>query len=201
MRRATPTPPTSPSTSPTWKKGPQMGRGPGGGRVEVCAAAGAAAAANDFETAPNAFVHNVTAVDAAGNSDTANITLNVTDLDELPPVVNDQAFGYAENQLAGATLATVAFSDNVAVTGFSFTATGTNTSADTFFQIDASGNIPLTAAGAAAAANDFETAPNAFVHNVTAVDAAGNSDTANITLNVTDLGDVPPVVTTSGGAL
>ena len=89
---------------------------------------------------------NVTAVDAAGNPDTANITLNVTDLDEVAPVVNDQSFNYAENRAVGATVATLAFSDNVAVTGFTFTATGTNTSADGFFQIDALGNITLTAA-------------------------------------------------------
>ena len=107
--------------------------------------AGAAGAANDFETGANSFVLNVTAVDAAGNPDTANITLNVTDLDEVAPVVNDQSFNYAENRAVGATVATLAFSDNVAVTGFTFTATGTNTSADGFFQIDALGNITLTA--------------------------------------------------------
>ena len=157
-------------------------------------AAGAAGAANDFETGANSFVLNVTAVDAAGNPDTANITLNVTDLDEVAPVVNDQSFNYAENRAVGATVATLAFSDNVAVTGFTFTATGTNTSADGFFQIDALGNITLTAAGAAGAANDFETGANSFVLNVTAVDAAGNPDTANITLNVTDLDEVAPVV-------
>ena len=90
--------------------------------------------------------------DAAANTDTANITLNVTDLDDEAPVVNDQSFNYAENQAASATVATVVFSDNVGVTAFTFTATGTNTSADGFFQIDAAGNITITAAGAASAA-------------------------------------------------
>jgi VCBS repeat-containing protein len=147
-------------------------------------------ASPDAETKAS-YSFDVTATDAAGNATTQTVTLTINDLDEVAPVVNDQSFNYAENRVVGATLATVAASDNLAVTGFAFTATGTNTSADGFFQIDASGNITLTAAGAAGAANDFETAPNSFVLNVTARDAAGNTDTANITLNVLDANEPP----------
>jgi len=121
-------------------------------------------------------------------SDTASIAV----VDGTPPVVNDQSFNYAENQGVGATVATVVFSDNVGVTAFTFTATGTQLSADGFYQIDNSGVITLTAAGAAGAANDFETGANSFVHNVTAADAEANTDTADITLNVTDLNDNAP---------
>ncbi|HXV11870.1 MAG TPA: cadherin domain-containing protein, partial [Burkholderiales bacterium] len=92
----------------------------------------------------------------------------------------------------GATVATVLFSDNVGVTAFTFTATGTQLSADGFYQISNAGVITLTAAGAAGAANDFETGANSFVHNVTAADAAGNTDTADITLSLTNLNDNAP---------
>ena len=56
---------------------------------------------------------------------------------------------------------------------FRFTDTGTNTSADGYFQVAADGKVTLTAAGAAAVANDFETLPNAFTYGVQAGDLAG----------------------------
>jgi hypothetical protein len=156
-------------------------------------------AANDYETTPNSFTLGVQACDAAGNwSSAVNVTLNVTDLDESAPVVAaSQSFHYAENQASGTTLATVAATDNVAVTGYRFSDTGTTTSADGHFSINGGGQISLTTAGAAAgvAANDFETAPNGFTLGVQARDAAGNwSSAANVTLNVTDLDDTAPAV-------
>ncbi|MBZ0133342.1 MAG: retention module-containing protein, partial [Rhodocyclaceae bacterium] len=47
--------------------------------------------------------------------------------DTTAPTLAAQTFSYAENQVAGATVATVAATDNVAVTSFTFTATGTST--------------------------------------------------------------------------
>ncbi len=64
--------------------------------------------------------------------------------DTTAPTLSAQTFSYAENQAAGATVATVAATDNVAVTAFTFTATGTNTSADGYFQIDNSGNVTMS---------------------------------------------------------
>ena len=52
---------------------------------------------------------------------------------------------------------------------------GTTVSDDSFFTITSSGQIKLTAAGASAAANDFETTPNTFTVSVQARDAAGKS--------------------------
>lgn len=52
------------------------------------AGAAAAAASNDFETTPNAFTLGVVAKDAAGNtSAAANVTVNVTDVDDRAPVL------------------------------------------------------------------------------------------------------------------
>lgn len=46
----------------------------------------ATAASNDFETTPNTFTLGVVAMDAAGNKSTAtNVTINVTDVDDVAP--------------------------------------------------------------------------------------------------------------------
>ncbi len=177
--------------------------GNGLGGFAINAATGQITVANsaalDFETTP---VFNLTVEASDGSlTDTAVITVNLTDLDEVAPVVNDQSFNYAENQGAGATVATVVFSDNVGVTGFTFTATGTNTSSDGYYQISNTGVITLTAAGAAGEADDFETGANSFVHSVRAVDAAGNFDTANITLNLNNLNDNAPRIDDTSVAL
>ncbi len=91
--------------------------------------------------------------------------------------------GFLMNSIFGGTFSDNVATDNVAVTGYSFTATGTNTSSDGYYEIDGSGVITITAAGVAADVNDFETAPNSTVHSVTVIDGAGNSSAANITLN------------------
>ena len=154
--------------------------------------AGAASAVNDFEQGTNSGVYSVTATDAAGNTTSANITLRETDLDEAAPVIADgQRFTYAENQVANATVATVLASDAVGVTSFRFS-NGTQTSTDGFYTINNSGQIKITASGVAAgvAQNDFETAPNAFIYAVQAIDAAGNVSLAtNITLVVSDVNE------------
>ena len=117
-------------------------------------------------------------------------------MDEAPPVVTaGQTFNYAENQAAGAVVATVAATDDVGVTGYHFSATHTGTSADGFYTIGANGQISITAAGVAAgvAQNDFETAPNSFSYGIEATDAAGNVSAAqNVTLNVTNVDEAPP---------
>ncbi|WP_168559178.1 cadherin repeat domain-containing protein, partial [Rhizobacter sp. SG703] len=145
------------------------------GQVSLTSA-GAAAAANDYETLPNGFTHAVQAGDAAGNwSSAVNVTLNIADVDDTAPVVAaSQSFSYAENQVAGTTLGTVSASDAVGVTGYRFSSTGTTTSIDGYYSINASGQVSLTSSGAAAAANDYETLPNSFTYGVQARDAAGN---------------------------
>ncbi|MBV6474622.1 MAG: hypothetical protein MOGDAGHF_00099 [Rhodocyclaceae bacterium] len=147
--------------------------------------------------ADTSFDATVTGTDAVGNPFSATTT-STHSVDIAAPVLAPQTFSYAENQIAGATIATVAASDNVAVTGFTFTATGTGTSADGYFQIDNGGNITMTAAGAASAVNDFETGTNSGIYSVTATDAAGNAASANITLNELNLNDNIPANTVPG---
>ncbi len=157
--------------------------------------AGASASANDFETTPNSFTLSINASDNAGNTSTnVDVTLNLTDVDdEMPVVTTGQTFEYAENQAAGFEIGTVDASDNVGVTAFTI-ASGNE---DGFFEIDNAGALTLTSAGASAAANDFETTPNAFTLSINASDNAGNTSTnVDVTLNLTDEDDEIPVVTT-----
>ncbi|MDH6097941.1 Ig-like domain-containing protein [Anabaenopsis sp. FSS-46] len=161
--------------------------------------AGSASPANDFERTPNEFIIGIRAFDTAGNSSTREITIQVRDLDEevdnIDPVISpDQSFTYPENQPTGYQIGTVAATDNVAVTGYAFASGNDNG----FFTINNSGVITLTAAGVAAAANDFETLPNSFTLGITATDAAGNTSTAtDVTITVTDVDDTAPVITPS----
>ncbi|MFW5440402.1 MAG: beta strand repeat-containing protein, partial [Methylophilaceae bacterium] len=136
--------------------------------------------------------YNITAqaTDTAGNTGVVSAALPAT-VETVDPTIAAQSFNYAENQTVGATVAAVVASDNVAVTGYTFTATGTNTSSDTFYQIDGAGNITITAAGVAANVNDFETGPNTTIHSVTVTDLAGNTAAANITLNETGVNEAP----------
>jgi hypothetical protein len=152
--------------------------------------AGVDAAANDFETTPNEFTVGVTASDDAGNtSDPVDVTLTLLDLidetdTEAPVVDADQSFSYDENQAADSVIGTVTANDNVGVTGYTIDS-GND---DGFFAISDAGELSLTDAGVAAAANDFETDPNAFTLGVTASDGAGNtSQPVDVALNVNDI--------------
>ncbi|MGQ2384204.1 beta strand repeat-containing protein [Acinetobacter ursingii] len=163
-------------------------------------AAGVAAAANDFETLAN--IHNlvVTATDGT-NSSNINVTLNEQDVNDNAPVFEDPnnpgtpvasyTFNYDENSSDAYVIGTVKATDADAGTTLSYSISSGN--GNGWFEIDAStGEISLTAAGVAAAANDFETLAN--IHNlvVTATDGT-NSSNINVTLNEQDVNDNAPV--------
>ncbi len=154
----------------------------------------------DYETSAQHLL-TITASDGVASS-TAVITVNVNDIDETipdttaPVVGGGQSFDYAENQTAGSVVATVAASDDIGVVSYRFS-NGTQTSSDTYFTINNSGQITITATGVAAgvAQNDFETGLNSFTYSVEAGDAAGNwSNAVDVTLNVTNLNDNPVIL-------
>jgi hypothetical protein len=121
---------------------------------------------------------------------------------QAPTVTPNQSFDYAENRIVNDLVATVSASDNIGVTSYRF-ASGATTSADGYYQINANGEIRITAAGIAAgvANNDFETVPNAFVYDVVASDLAGNASApVSVALNVTNLTEPPVITGPSGGA-
>ncbi|MBT1445440.1 VCBS domain-containing protein [Shewanella sp. JM162201] len=127
------------------------------------------------------------------------VTITITGTNDAP-IISNQEFGYFENQIAGAVVANVVASDiDGSVTGFSFKWADNSyhaVSEDGYFSIDSSGKISMTAAGAAAAVNDFEQAPNSGVYVVTATDNNGGKSDANITLFEKDLDDTPPAAPT-----
>ncbi len=155
----------------------------------------------------NSYVVQVTANDGL-NSSSRIITVNINNLDETAPIVaSGQSFYYLESQAPNAVVANVAASDDIGVTGFRFDNGGgtySNISADGYFQIDNTGRITLTPAGAvedklnpnnSAPSNDYEALPNDFTLGVQARDAFGRwSATQNVTLNVLNLDEAPPEI-------
>lgn len=127
--------------------------------------------------------------DAAGN-DVVAVTDRVLTVDIAAPVVTAaQVIEYDEGIVTGVvsdrTTATVlgkiAATDDTGVVSYNIT--GGNAAG--FYAVDGSGNVTLTAAGLAGAANDFEVAPNDTVLTVTATDGAGNTSAAQqVTLKV-----------------
>ena len=116
-------------------------------------------------------------------SQPATVSVTIHDVDLAPVVAAGQTIAYAENQLPGVSLGQVSASDDVGVTGFQIAGGDPGG----YFDINSAGHITLTAAGAVAVANDFETLPNSFGLAVTAGDAAGNISAAElVTLNVLD---------------
>ncbi|HJU73318.1 MAG TPA: cadherin domain-containing protein [Gemmatimonadaceae bacterium] len=125
----------------------------------------------------------------SGWSATQTFTIGVTDVNEAPNAGADQEETAAENVAAGVTLATVSASDPDQGGGndddnnfenLSYAITGGNAAA--LFEIDAVGNVKL----AAGKSLDFETT-NEHVLTVTVTDGGMLSDTAQVTISVTDV--------------
>jgi hypothetical protein len=134
----------------------------------------------------------VVATDAGGLK--AEQTLSLTVTDGTAPSFTDGAsktVNVAENT---ATIYTVAATDNVGVTAYAFGG-GED---DDKFNLDASTGV-LTFKGGA----DFEVpasaaGTNAYIVKVKASDAAGNSSTQTVTVNVTDANEAPTAVCVTG---
>lgn len=124
----------------------------------------------------------VTVTDRAGTTGAGTITVNVTNVDQ-PPVVNDQSFNLAENSPAGTAVGTVVSSDPDGDPR-TYAITGGNTGGA--FAIDSATGVIAVVNQAAV---DFESTPN-FALTVT-VTAAGLSDTALVTINLSNANDAP----------
>ncbi|WFL77485.1 hypothetical protein P7228_00005 [Altererythrobacter arenosus] len=139
----------------------------------------------------NSYVIVVQAEDAAGNTSTQTLTVNVLDLDDTAPTITSAAsFDVNEGVTSVATLTA-----NETVT---WSITGGVDAGD--LAID-----PTTGAITFNASPDFE-APvdsdtnNSYVIEVTATDAAGNTTVQTVTVNVLDLPEGSPISFTSGNA-
>ena len=137
----------------------------------------------DFETTP-IFNLTVTVTDAGGLTDTAAVTVNLTNANEAP-TATDATFSLAENSANGAVVGIVSASDPDAGDTLSYAITGGNPGGA--FAIDAAtGQITV----ANATQLDFETTP-VFNLAVTVTDAGSLTDTAAVTVNLTDVNEGP----------
>jgi hypothetical protein len=131
----------------------------------------------------------VTVTDSGGLTDTAAVTVNVTDVNEAP-TAGDASFEVAEDSSSGTPVGTVSASDPDAGDALSYAITGGDP--DGAFSIDAAtGEISV----ADASKLDFEATP-VFSLAVTVTDASGLTDTRVIPISV-EPADAPPVDDTS----
>ena len=139
--------------------------------------------APDYET-KSSYSATVTVSDGT-NSSTQDITVTITDVDDVAPVFTSNATFSAENQTAIGTV----------------TATDTDTD-DSSIVFSVSGSeLSITSGGVLtfASAPDHET-KSSYLATVTASDGT-NSSTQDITVNVTNVGHEKPVITSASSSI
>lgn len=147
------------------------------------------ATAIDFEMVTS-FTLSITASDGAATSVAQNVTINITDVnDNAPAIAAAGPFALVENS-ANATAVGIVVANDVdtvgSVSGYSITAGNTSAA----FVINNSGVISV----ANSAALDREINAG-FTLTVTATDGTNSSAGQTVAINLTDLNDTSPVVT------
>ncbi|HAS7800190.1 TPA: cadherin, partial [Vibrio cholerae] len=151
----------------------------------------------DYESATS-IVLKVETTDGV-NKDTADITLNLTNVNDSDTVFTKESetFNYAEGAAAGVTLGKVTATDadgdsisySIAQEHNVYAADDVNKERP-FYQVDANGNVSLTEAGEKAFTNDYESGRNTHTITVTATGTDGSgadtTDTIEVTLNETN---------------
>ncbi|MEZ8783627.1 Ig-like domain-containing protein, partial [Vibrio splendidus] len=176
------------------------------GNISITAA-GVAAEVNDFEQGTNSVNYPMVLIDNLGNALEATMTLNETNVNDSDTVIADDAvtFSYAEGTAAGVSLGTVTATDaDGSNISYSIAADDNVYAADDaakatpFYTVDANGHVSLTAAGAAAFTNDYESVANTHTITVTATGTDGSGDdtvdTIVVTLNETNVNDSDTVI-------
>ena len=146
----------------------------------------------DFESAES-YSFTVVASDASGNSSSQEVTVSVTDLDEVAPTFTsgDTATAIDENSAAGQVVYTATVEDihtsPVENTGGGVTFALSDDS-DSALSIDAqSGEVTL-------ADSPDQEVQDQYSFTVIATDAAGHESTQAVTLDINDLDDTAAVV-------
>ena len=145
----------------------------------------------DYET-KSSYSFTVTASDAAGNtSASTTVTFSITDVDDTSPVVTSGSTGINldENSGAGQTVYTITATDAIGVDSYAID----GTDASLLSVNSSTGVVSLTADP------DYET-KSSYSFTVTASDAAGNtSASTTVTFSITDVDEIPPVITVTSG--
>ncbi|MDA7744374.1 cadherin repeat domain-containing protein, partial [Porticoccaceae bacterium] len=149
----------------------------------------------DFETL-NQYSFSVTATDAAGNASQAqSVTLDINNLDEVAPTITsgDTAEAIDENSGVGQVIYTAAADDTEDLSGgFTFSL---SEESDDRLSIDSStGAVTLSV-------NPDHEVKSEYTFSVIATDAEGNeSDAQSVTININDLDEVAPTITSTDTA-
>ncbi len=136
---------------------------------------------NSTSVANGSHVISIVARDAAGNTDTASVTVTVnnTVADTTPPTVSINSPANNAN-LAGSFSVTASASDNVGVVGVQFKVDGVNISSED------------TSSPYSRSWNSNNATNGSHVISAVARDAAGNTRTASVTITVNNVDTVPP---------
>lgn len=143
--------------------------------------------APNYETGPHSYSVQVQVSDGV-NSSTQNVTVNVTDTnDTAPNFTSPAAFTIAENATAVGSVA----ANDLDTTGEPVTYEITGGADAALFSID-----ETTGALSFVSGRNYETDAHSYSIQVTASDGS-NPSTQNITVNITDVNDTAPVITTN----
>ena len=146
----------------------------------------------DFDTTAS-YALSVTVSDGLNTSATTTVTVNITNTNESP-TINPATFAVLENAANGTSVGTVTAIDPDAGDSQNFTIMGGNTGG-AFTINGTTGEITV----ANSAALDFETTTT-FNLAIQVTDGGALSDTATITINLTDVNEAPTVVDQSHSA-
>ncbi|OUR74949.1 hypothetical protein A9Q75_19635, partial [Colwellia psychrerythraea] len=142
------------------------------------------------------YSFTVMATDTAGNSTEQAITLDITDLDDAAPTITSAATATTidENSGAGQVVYTVTSTDSGDIaTGATAYSLKTGNDAALFTINSSTGEVTLTA-------NPDDETKADYSFTVVATDTAGNSSEQAITLDITDLDEVAPTITSAATA-
>ena len=149
----------------------------------------------DYENGATSYTLSLTISDGDTISSAETVIINVNDLNDNTPVITaSQSFDINENSANGTSVNTVAVSDAdvIATTYQDWKMTGGNT--NEAFAIDSSsGEITV----ADASQLDYETTPTTYNLSITVSDGANTSSAETVTINVNDLNDNAPIITTA----
>jgi hypothetical protein len=142
----------------------------------------------DFETNP-LFTLTIEVEDSGNLTDTAQVTINLEDVNEAPVIDPAGPFDVAENTLTGTAVGdpiTATDEDASDVITFSITAGNTGSA----FAIGTSSGQITVANGSLL---DYESGPTSYNLTIKAEDSDGESDSEVVTINLTDVNEPPDV--------
>jgi hypothetical protein len=137
----------------------------------------------DYESKYSYYL-SVSATDASNNSSTQNVTVNISDIDEIAPTItSNSTFTVNENQTSAFT-ATATDTSGVA----NYALSGTDSS---LFNINSTSGVVTFKSN-----TDYET-KSSYSIILTATDTLNNSSSQNVTINIANLDETTPTFTSS----